>query len=70
MTQFLYFPFSANFFASLLGLTLNATTTALDAFARVISVSVIIPISDNKIFALTSSCLIFDKANFIASADP
>ena len=44
--------------------------TASDAFDRVISVSVTIPISDNNIFAFTSSCLIFDIANLIASEEP
>ena len=49
---------SALFFASLLGLTLNAITTAFEAFAKVTSVSVTIPISDRSIFGFTSSCLI------------
>ena len=61
---------SAFFFASLLGLTLNAIKIAFDAFAKEISVSVIIPISDKIIFGLTSSCFIWDIAPLIASEDP
>ena len=61
---------SASFFASLFGLTLNPTTTALEAFARVISVSVITPILAKIIFGLTSSCLIFSIALFSASLEP
>mgnify|MGYP001326654234 CR=1 FL=1 len=45
------FSFSAIFFASLLGFTLNAIKTALEAFAKVTSVSVTIPISDKIILA-------------------
>ena len=52
------FSFSALFFASLLGFTLNAMITARDAFAKVTSVSVTIPISERSIFGFTSSCLI------------
>ena len=48
------FSLSANFFASLLGLTLKPTRTAFEAFARETSVSFIIPISDRIIFASTS----------------
>ena len=61
---------SANFFASLLGLTLKPITIAFEAFARVISVSVITPIFDSIIFGATSSCLIFSIAFLSASLDP
>ena len=44
--------------------------TAFDALVNETSVSVTIPISDNIIFALTSSCLIREMAFFIASDDP
>jgi len=64
------FSFSANFFASLLGLTLNAIKAAFDAFARVTSVSVTIPMSAKIIFGLTSSCLIWLIAFLMASDDP
>ncbi len=56
--EIVIFSCSALFFASLLGLTLNAINNDLEAFARVTSVSVIIPISERSIFGLTSSCLI------------
>ena len=52
------FSCSALFFASLLGFTLKAIITALDALANVTSVSVTMPISDKSIFGFTSSCLI------------
>ena len=68
--EILIFSFSANLFASLLGLTLNAIRVALDAFAKVTSVSVTIPISDKIILGLTSSCVIWLIALLIASADP
>ena len=45
------FSFSASFFASLLGLTLKAINTAFDAFAKVTSVSVTMPMSDKIILA-------------------
>ena len=45
------FSFSASFLASLLGLTLKAINTALEAFANVTSVSVTIPISAKIILA-------------------
>ena len=54
----LIFSFSANFFASLLGFTLKAIKTALEAFAKVTSVSVTIPISAKMILGFTSSCFI------------
>ena len=66
----LIFSASANFFASLLGLTLKPITMALEAFARLISFSVITPILDKIIFGITSSCLIFSIAFFNASLDP
>ena len=43
---------------------------ALEAFARVTSVSVIIPISAKIIFGLTSSCLIWEIAFLMASEEP
>ena len=64
------FSFSANCFASFVGLTLNAMRIALDALAKVTSVSVSIPISDKIIFCLTSACLIWVIAFFIASDEP
>jgi len=42
----------------LLGLTLKAIKIALDAFAKLTSVSVTIPTSDKIIFVLISLCLI------------
>ena len=64
------FSFSASFFASLLGLTLKPIRIAFEAFARVTSVSVITPIFDKIIFGVTSGCLIFSMAVFIASLEP
>ena len=64
------FSFSASFFASLLGLTLNAINTAFEALANVTSVSVIIPMSAKIIFGFTSSCLIWPIAFLIASDEP
>ena len=64
------FSFSANCFASFVGFTLNAISTALEAFAKVTSVSVIIPMSDKIIFGLTSSCFIWEIAPLIASDEP
>ena len=64
------FSFSANCLASFVGLTLNAIKTALDALAKVTSVSVTIPMSANIIFGLTSSCFICEIAPFIAYDDP
>ena len=61
---------SANFLASLFGLTLKPITTALEAFAKVISVSVITPMPDNIIFGITSECFIFAIAFFNASVEP
>ena len=54
----------------MLGLTLNAINVALDAFAKVTSVSVTIPISDKIILGFTSSWVIWLIALLIASADP
>ena len=54
----------------MLGFTLNAIITAFDAFAKVTSVSVTIPISERSIFGFTSSCLIWSIAFLIASDDP
>ena len=54
----------------MLGLTLKPIRIALDAFASVISVSVITPMLDNIIFGTTSSCLIFSIAFFNASLEP
>ena len=54
----------------MLGLTLNAIKTAFEAFAKVTSVSVTIPISESKIFGFTSSCLIWLIAFLIASDEP
>ena len=61
---------SASFFASLFGLTLNPITIALEAFARVISVSVITPIFAKIILGVTSSCLIFSIELLSASLEP
>ena len=61
---------SANFLASLLGFTLKPIRIALEALARVTSVSVITPILDKIIFGTTSACLIFWIAFLIASLDP
>ena len=53
-----------------LGFALNAIKTALEALAKVTSVSVTIPISAKIIFGLTSSCFIWLIACLIASEDP
>ena len=62
--------FSASFFASLFGLTLKPIRIALDAFAKVTSVSVITPIFDKIILGVTSLCSIFYIAFLKASLDP
>ena len=46
---------SANFFASLFGLTLKPIRTAFEALAKVTSVSVIMPIPEKIIFGSLSS---------------
>ena len=61
---------SANFLASLFGLTLKPIRIAWDALARVTSVSVITPIFDKIIFGVTSAWSIFSIAVLIASLDP
>ena len=48
--------FTARSFASLLGLILKPIKTALEAFARDTSVSVMAPTDDRTISGLTSSC--------------
>ena len=57
------------FLASLLGLTLKPKSIALEAFARVTSVSVITPTADKIIFGVTSSCLTFSIASLTFSGD-
>ena len=61
---------SANFLASLFGFTLKPISVALDALARVTSVSVITPILDSIIFGATSACSIFSIALLSAALDP
>ena len=60
---------SANFLASLFGLTLKPISIALEALARVTSVSVITPTPDKAIFGATSACLIFSNIGIITETD-
>ena len=52
----IYPNFTARSFASLLGLILKPIKTALEAFAKDTSVSVMAPTDDKTISGLTSSC--------------
>ena len=61
---------SASCLASLFGLTLKPIRIALDALARITSVSVITPIFDKIIFGATSACLIFSIVFLSASLEP
>ena len=61
---------SANFFASLFGLTLKPINKAFEALANETSVSFIIPMSERIILGSTSSFLILLIAFFKASLEP